>query len=87
MRRPRAPTNSAFSSGAASLRADCRASACSASRAFAPTGTVRVFEPLPVTVTSPCAGSSSRFERHQLADAQPRGIEQLEHRRVLQRQR
>ena len=53
---------------------------------FLPTGTVRVFEPLPVTVTSPCAGSSLQVERDELAHAQSRRIEQLEHRAILNQQ-
>ena len=59
MRRPRAPTKSAFSSGAASCARDLRARRLQRLARLAPTGTVRVLAPLPVTVTSPCAGSSS----------------------------
>src|SRR5205807_6656259 len=48
MRLPRAPMKRAFSVGRASwLRASIQA--CRASRALAPTGTVRVLAPLPVT--------------------------------------
>ena len=57
IRLPRLPTNRAFSSGAASWLLE-ESQRWSDSRAFAPTGTVRVFAPLPVTVTSPCRRSS-----------------------------
>src|SRR5439155_1084146 len=53
MRRPRAPTKSAVSPGVASL-ARSVSQAAIAAQALPPTGTVRVFAPLPVTVTSAC---------------------------------
>ena len=76
---------------AAAPRCAARSShARSASRACAPTGTVRVLEPLPVTVTSPWRRSrrpSPTFERDQLGQAQAGGVEQLEHRAVPDRRR
>ena len=48
-------------------------------RAGAPTGTMRSFDPLPQTRTSPRDDRAiERFDARKLGDAQPRGIRQLE---------
>src|SRR5262249_42772737 len=75
MRLPRAPTNSAASSGRASgARRPSQAS--SASRALLPTGTVRVFAPLPVTVTSPWRRMASVSPRSRLTSSASRRPEE-----------
>ena len=75
MRRPRAPTKSAASPGLASL-ARSASQAAIAVQAFLPTGTVRVFAPLPVTVTSACRSMPSPSMASRLTSSASRSPEE-----------